>query len=274
MQQQFEHMFKVMGDVRDHLERHNDAINILQSEPWRKRQPTFVNNEYDGGDDIDDDQVTLSGQDVNSRRQTRRGRFDGVDRNIGCIKMKIPHFQGKNNPNVYLELEQKMELIFEYHNYSKEKKVKLVVIEFYDYIIIWWDQLCKNKSRNGERPMETWLEIKQIMRRRFVRSHYYRDLHQRLQTLTQSSMSIDKYHKEMEIAMIRANVKEDREATIGLIPKRIKQEHCWTCRVVTLCGDWGYDECGHEDWEATQKKRHNVWFEILFEFFFLEIELE
>ena len=57
--------------------------------------------------------------------------------------------------------------------------------------------------------------MKQIMRRRFVPSYYYRDLHQRLQTLTQGSMSVDEYHKEMEITMIRANVDEDREATMA-----------------------------------------------------------
>ena len=33
-----------------------------------------------------------------------------------------------------------MEFIFYYHNYSKEKKVKLIVNGFIDYAIIWWDQ--------------------------------------------------------------------------------------------------------------------------------------
>ena len=64
---------------------------------------------------------------------------DGVDRNLGNIKMKIPSFQGKNDPEVYLEWEKKVEFIFECHNYSEEKKVKLAVIEFTDYAIIWWD---------------------------------------------------------------------------------------------------------------------------------------
>ena len=53
------------------------------------------------------------------------------------------------------------------------------------------------------------------MRRRFIPSHYYRELHQRLQTLTQGSMSVEEYHKEMEILMIKANVEEDREATMA-----------------------------------------------------------
>ena len=38
--------------------------------------------------------------------------------------MKIPSFQGKNDLEAYLEWERKVELVFYYHNYSKNKKVK------------------------------------------------------------------------------------------------------------------------------------------------------
>uniref|UniRef100_A0A2N9I8Y4 RNA-directed DNA polymerase n=1 Tax=Fagus sylvatica TaxID=28930 RepID=A0A2N9I8Y4_FAGSY len=72
-----------------------------------------------------------------------------------------------------------------------------------------------NRRRNTERPVETWGELKALMRRRFVPSHFYRDLYQRLQNLTQGSRSVEDYHKEMEVAMIRANVEEDREATMA-----------------------------------------------------------
>ena len=51
--------------------------------------------------------------------------------------MKIPSLLGRNDPKAYLEWEKKVELIFDCHNYSEEKKVKLVVIEFIDYAIIW-----------------------------------------------------------------------------------------------------------------------------------------
>ena len=32
--------------------------------------------------------------------------------------MKIPSFQGKNDPEAYLEWERKVELVFDCHNYS------------------------------------------------------------------------------------------------------------------------------------------------------------
>jgi len=127
--------------------------------------------------------------------------------------MKIPSFQGKIYLEAYLEWEKKVELIFECHNYFEEKKVKLTVIEFTDYAIIWWDQLVMNMRRNHERPIKTWEEMKAIMRRRFVPSHYYRDLYQKLQSLTQGYRSVDDYYKEMEISMIQANIEEDREDT-------------------------------------------------------------
>ena len=103
---------------------------------------------------------------------------DYVDRNLGNIKMKIPSFQGKSNPDVYLEWEKKVELVFDCHNYSEEKKEKLAAVEFIDYAIIWWDQIILSRRRNNERPVGTWEEMKSIMRKRFVSSHYYRDLYQ------------------------------------------------------------------------------------------------
>jgi hypothetical protein len=129
--------------------------------------------------------------------------------------MKISSFQGRTDPEVYREWEKKIDLIFYCHNYSGEKKVKLAVIEFTYYAIIWWDQLVTNKRRNNERPVETWGELKAVMRRRFVPNHFYRDLYQKLQNLTQGSRSVEDYNKEMEMAMIRVNVEEDREATMA-----------------------------------------------------------
>ena len=108
-----------------------------------------------------------------------------------------------------------MELIFECHDYSEEKKVKLVFIEFTNYAIIWWDQLVMNRRRNHESPIETWEEVKASIRRRFVPSHYYRDLYQKLQSLSQGYRSMDDYHKEMEISLIQVNIEEDREATMA-----------------------------------------------------------
>uniref|UniRef100_A0A2N9F0X3 Integrase catalytic domain-containing protein n=1 Tax=Fagus sylvatica TaxID=28930 RepID=A0A2N9F0X3_FAGSY len=221
----------MFNEIRDRMDRQDAVIATWregrpQGGPYVRRQARRAPVDDSDGDHEDEfegeeDQASLNGRFV--PRGERRGRGfrtglrwrDGTDGNLGNIKMKIPSFQGKNDPEAYLEWEKKVELIFECHNYSEEKKVKLAVIEFTDYAIIWWDQLVMNRRRNHERAIETWEEMRAIMRRRFVPSHYYRDLYQKLQSLTQGYRSVDDYYKEMEIALIRANVEEDREATMA-----------------------------------------------------------
>ena len=77
--------------------------------------------------------------------------------------MKIPSFQGKNDPEAYLEWERKVELVFDCHNYSENKKVKLAAIGFSDYATVWWDQLVFNMRRNRELAVETWEEMKTVI---------------------------------------------------------------------------------------------------------------
>lgn len=55
--------------------------------------------------------------------------------------------------------------------------MKMAVIEFTNYAIIWWDQLVTTRRRNHEQPVETYEQLKALMRRRFVLNHYYRDLY-------------------------------------------------------------------------------------------------
>ena len=109
-----------------------------------------------------------------------RGGRNKEDGNLDSIKMKIPAFQGKSDPEAYLEWETKMEWIFACHNYSELKKVKIAATEFSDYAVTWWDQLMLNRRRYGEHPIETWEEMKTVMKKRFVPTHYYRDIFRNL----------------------------------------------------------------------------------------------
>jgi Tfp pilus assembly pilus retraction ATPase PilT len=71
------------------------------------------------------------------------------------------------------------------------------------------------RQENLQGELLAFFEMKMLMRKHFIPSHYYRGLYQKLQNLIQGSTSVDKYYKEMEVAMIRANVEEDQEATMA-----------------------------------------------------------
>ncbi|XP_071918755.1 uncharacterized protein [Coffea arabica] len=134
---------------------------------------------------------------------------------IKGIKMKIPPFQGKSDPAIYLEWESRVELVFDCNDYTDAQKLRLAIVEFTDYAIVWWEQMATSRRRCGEPPITTWTELKRLMKKRFVPSHYHRDLYQKLQTLTQGQRSVEDYYKDMEISMLRADIQEDREATMA-----------------------------------------------------------
>src|SRR5262249_10434959 len=128
---------KVVQDQFRLLNTRLDSMESSRSKPDRRRAVEVKEEE-----DSDHDELR------SSRSKKWGSKRDG---NLGSIKMTISTFQGKNDPELYLELERKVEHVFDYHDYSEEKKVKLAVVEFMDYASILWDQLMVSRRRIGER---------------------------------------------------------------------------------------------------------------------------
>ena len=66
----------------------------------------------------------------------------------------------------------KIKQLFACHNYTEDKKMKVVAMEFTDYTLIWWNQLQMKIARYEEPLVDSWEEMKMLMRIRFVPSHY------------------------------------------------------------------------------------------------------
>ena len=86
MQQQFERMFRIMEGVNERLERHDGILNQLQGLRRQRRQPPIEQEEYDGRDDLEDDQITLVGH---LRMQARRGCMEDVDHNLTSCSLPL-----------------------------------------------------------------------------------------------------------------------------------------------------------------------------------------
>jgi hypothetical protein len=180
MGQQFELLSRTYKDLKDEV----NSINQQNSGADRRRNTVrmavrnvrsdfeeFVDENIDAGED--DYDFVSAGQGIRSglKRARRNVNFRGMgtnedmDRDLDTIKLKIPNFQGKNDPEAYLEWEKKVDWIFDCHSYSEQKKVKLVIIEFTEYALIWWDQIVISKRRNGEQLVQIRGEMKVLMRR-------------------------------------------------------------------------------------------------------------
>lgn len=79
------------------------------------------------------------------KRRAKNNHGGETDVNLGNVKVTILKFKDMNDPEAYLDWEKKVELIFDCHNYSEDKKVKIAVLEFTDYTISWWDQVVTSR---------------------------------------------------------------------------------------------------------------------------------
>jgi hypothetical protein len=168
MKMEMEHVHDRIDQMENRREEQSQNDRNLRR---RERVPPREEDEgrYGFGFDEEEDQDSI----VNNRRPGGRFREarNREDNKLGGIKIKIPSFQGRYDPEAYLEWEKKMEFVFDCHNYFETKKVKLAMIEFSEYAITWWDQLVINMRWNRERPIDTWEEMKVVMRKRFVPSY-------------------------------------------------------------------------------------------------------
>lgn len=153
--------------------------------------------------------------------QPRRGReyepfrpYQELD-GIGKVKVKIPSFEGKCDPDAYMDWETKLEQIWSCHHFGEQRKVQLASLEFQGYALVWWDHLVKERRRTLDPAITTWEQMKALMRARFVPQHYARELRQRLENLRQGAMSAEEVYTSMQMAMVKANVVEDEESTMA-----------------------------------------------------------
>nr|KYP46751.1 hypothetical protein KK1_031655 [Cajanus cajan] len=160
--------------------------------------------------------------------EERRGRNGGAPRQnrIEGVKLNVPPFKGKSDPEAYVEWELKIEHIFTCNNYDEEQKVKLAAAEFSDYALVWWNKLKRERLRNEEPLVETWAEMKRLMRKRYVPASYVRDVKFKLQKLSQGTKRVEEYFKELDLLMMQANIEEDPELTMARFINGLNNDIC------------------------------------------------
>jgi hypothetical protein len=181
-------MFGELMTRIEKLETRSDGGRSKRGKEARKEESVAGNSTDEAEDDLNRGGGFRTHRGERCENRSRRGHFQphrdfghrgdfddlgDIDRNLGSIKLKIPAFKGKTDLEAYLDWEKKVEMIFDIHRYSEEKKVKLAVVEFTDYAMVWWEILVVERRRNRERPVNTWEELKTIMKKRYVPKHYY-----------------------------------------------------------------------------------------------------
>ncbi|XP_024013240.1 uncharacterized protein LOC112087559 [Eutrema salsugineum] len=136
-------------------------------------------------------------------------------KNKNHIKLTTPNFAGKVDLEAYLDWEKRMDHIFDYYNHPGPKRVALVMAQLTDGALTWWDREVSDRKRSHLRAIDIWVDMKDLMRQRFVPPHFYRDLQRRFRTLKQGTRTVEEYYEEFERLRNRLELNDDEEALMA-----------------------------------------------------------
>ena len=115
----------------------------------------------------------------NRRANDGPNRMEGQNR-IEGVKLNVPSFKGRNDPNAYLDWEMKIQHVFSCNDYTEEQKVKLATTKFSDYALVWWNKNQREMIREEGQEIDTSIEMRRVMRKRYVPTSYNRTMRQKL----------------------------------------------------------------------------------------------
>ena len=99
--------------------------------------------------------------------------------------------------------------------------MKLAAATFSNYALVWWKKNQREMKREEWREIDTWTKMRRVMRKRYVPTSYSRTMRQKLQRLSQGSLTIEEHYKEMKMALARANIEDDTKAVRDGFTKKL-----------------------------------------------------
>ena len=155
--------------------------------------PYEDNDDFVGDEEEEGEVVQRPGRPRALNRNARAPPPVRDDDHVAKLKLTLPPFDGRYNPDAYLTWELEVEQRFACLNYPEDRRVAAATCEFTDFASIWWAEYCRMYNDNIP---ANWDALKRALRTRFVPPHYQRDLLKRLSRLEQGKNTVEDYRSE------------------------------------------------------------------------------
>lgn len=136
------------------------------------------------------------------------------------IKVDIPEYDGKLDPDEFVEWLRTVERVFYYKQTTEDNKVKIVALKLRKYASTWWSNTCLKRERAGKEKIQTWPKMKAKMKQKFLPTYYIQNSFSQLHSLKQGSGTAEEYSREFEYLLMKCDIPEDDPQTPGTLFRR------------------------------------------------------
>jgi len=95
--------------------------------------------------------------------------------NTNDFRVEVPKFEGKLDPEEFIDWLNTVERVFEYKDIPDDKKVKLVALRLRKYACLWWTNFNAKRLRERKARIHTWKKMKAKLKARSLPPAYVQD---------------------------------------------------------------------------------------------------
>ncbi|GKV36628.1 hypothetical protein SLEP1_g44736 [Rubroshorea leprosula] len=160
-----------MEELRQQIQRLQEILEAFEGQQTQHPQDEPHESEEDTDDKnpfhhLRDNESSSSTKKVRRRRRPQQNAAP-KSTDLG-IKIDIPDFEGRLQPDEFIDWLHTVERVFELKDIPDNKRVKLVAIKLKKHASIWWENLKRSREREGRNKIRTW----EKMRRELTPSDY------------------------------------------------------------------------------------------------------
>ncbi|KAJ9548662.1 hypothetical protein OSB04_021205 [Centaurea solstitialis] len=155
------------------------------------------------------------------------------------IRTEVPEFDGRLQPDDFLDWLQTVERVFDLHDIPDPMKVKLVAIKLKKSASLWWEYVQQQRYRKGKHKVDTWEKMKRLLKAKFLPANHKQDAYLDYHNLRQQSLTVEEFIGEFERMRLRCGAEEDDEQVIARFLGSLRQE---IADVVCLQQFWSFQD--------------------------------
>ncbi|XP_050368930.1 uncharacterized protein LOC126787035 [Argentina anserina] len=140
------------------------------------------------------------------------------------MKVDLPEFEGRIQPEEFINWLNTVERVFDYKVVPDEDRVKMVAIKLTKQASAWWETLKLRRERLGKSKIKSWEKMKKAMKEKFLPDNYVQDSFMKLHGLRQGLRSVDEFTEEFDLLSMRCAVTETEEQTIARYLAGLRKE--------------------------------------------------
>ncbi|XP_020694824.1 uncharacterized protein LOC110108492 [Dendrobium catenatum] len=234
-------------------------IEDLQRE-IQQLQQRLARFEHQETEDVqeEEEEVNPFHQDLHSEDEDRRPVLGRArrPRDDSGVKVELPEFDGRLDPDEFVNWLHTVDRIIDFKEIPSERVVKLVAIKLKKNASLWWENLKRNRDREGKSKIVTWIKMKKELKRKYLPERYRQELFLKLHRLQQNQLTVEEYIAEFEQLSLQCELAEPEENSIALFLEGLQPS---IANVVQLQPYWTLQDVFDLSFKVEKQQRPNRW---------------